>query len=115
RTRQCQGMTIFVLFAPDPLASSAVRAFAQKGCRNGTAARPVRPSRRTRLSSGAAAAHVEVELDREVLLAECLAGVGEGFGFQPLVQRAQVGRWCGGDTEYELRAGRVANDAAPDG
>src|SRR6202034_2884337 len=44
----------------------------------------------------ATAADVEVELNGQVLSAECLAGVGEGLGFQPLVQCAQVGRWRGG-------------------
>jgi hypothetical protein len=61
------------------------------------------------------AADVEVELNGQVLFAECLPGVGEGFGFQPAVQRAQVGRRLGGDAEHELGAGGVANYAAPDG
>jgi len=63
----------------------------------------------------ATAADVEVELDGQVLFAECLPGVGEGFGFQSPVQRGQVGRRRGGHAEHELGAGRVANYAAPDG
>jgi len=52
------------------------------------------------------AADIGGGLNRQVLLAECLPGVGEGFGFQPPVQRGQVGRRSDGDAEYELRAGR---------
>jgi hypothetical protein len=41
--------------------------------------------------SGGSAADAKVELDRQVSLAECVPGVGEGFGFDALVQGVQVG------------------------
>jgi hypothetical protein len=40
---------------------------------------------------GGPAADVEVELDGQVGLAECLPGMGEGFGFYAAVQGVQVG------------------------
>ena len=40
---------------------------------------------------GGPAADVEVELDGQVGLAECLPGMGNGFGFYAAVQGVQVG------------------------
>ena len=40
---------------------------------------------------GGPAADVEVELDGQVGLAECLPGMGKGFGFYAAVQGVQVG------------------------
>ena len=44
-----------------------------------------------RTSLGGSAADVEVELDGQVSFAECLPGMGEGFGFYAAVQGVQVG------------------------
>ena len=54
----------------------------------------------------------EVELDGEVGFAGGVAGVGEGFGFDALVQGLQVGRGSGGDVEDDFGVAAVADDAA---
>src|ERR1700681_436625 len=56
--------------------------------REGLSADEGRPDARR---SGGSAADAKVELYRQVSVAECLPGVGEGFGFDALMQGVQVG------------------------
>jgi hypothetical protein len=54
-------------------------------------------------------------LDRQVRLAERLAGVGEGLGFDALVEGVQVRSLAGGDGEDDFRVVGVADNPAADG
>ena len=65
---------------------------ARRACRLITQTRDSRSeSRPYARRSGGSAADAKVELDRQVSLAECVPGVGEGFGFDALMQGVQVG------------------------
>ena len=54
-------------------------------------------------------------MDRQVRLAERLAGVGEGLGFDALVKDVQVRGLAGGDGEDDFRVVGVADNPAADG
>ncbi len=74
--------------APARLPRPALAAPAGSSRRRATAATRVDPDARW---SGGSAADDKVELDRQVGLTECVPGVGEGFGFDTLMQGVQVG------------------------
>ena len=64
---------------------------------------------------GGSAADVEVELDGQAGVADGVADVAESFGFDALVEGAQVGGLAGGDGDDDFGVAGVADDPGPGG
>src|SRR6185437_6878111 len=64
---------------------------------------------------GGPAADVEVELNGQAGVADGVPDVAKGFGFDALVEGAQVGGLAGGDGDDDFGGGGVSDDPGPGG